>query len=55
MTVPSGVIDAVTAEAPDLVVHTGDVVKSGADTQWQVFFHTSKQPPGGRAAGAGAG
>ena len=40
-TLPSGVIDAVTKEAPDLVVHTGDVVKSGADSQWQLFFQTS--------------
>src|SRR5262249_8897928 len=37
----SAVIDAVTAEAPDLVVHTGDVVSTGAGTEWQVFFGTS--------------
>ncbi len=40
-TLPSAVIDAVAAEAPDLVVHTGDVVQSGDDSQWQVFFDTS--------------
>ncbi len=39
--VPSGVIDAVTAETPDLVVHTGDVVSTGADTEWQTFFDAS--------------
>jgi hypothetical protein len=40
-TLPSAVLDAVTAEAPDLVVHTGDVVQSGLDEQWQVFFNAS--------------
>src|SRR6185312_10517650 len=35
------VIDAVTAEAPDLVVHTGDVVATGADMEWQTFFDAS--------------
>ena len=38
---PTGVIDAVTAESPDLVVHTGDVVSSGADGEWQTFFDAS--------------
>ncbi|HEY2746374.1 MAG TPA: metallophosphoesterase [Polyangia bacterium] len=38
---PTDVIDAVTAEAPDLVVHTGDVVSTGADTEWQTFFDAS--------------
>lgn len=40
-TLPSAVLAAVTAEAPDLVVHTGDVVQSGRDDQWQLFFDTS--------------
>jgi len=40
-TLPSAVLDAVAAEAPDLVVHTGDVVQSGHDEQWQVFFDAS--------------
>jgi hypothetical protein len=35
---PTDVLAAVTAEAPDLVVHTGDVVASGDDTEWQAFF-----------------
>ena len=38
---PTGVIDAVTAETPDLVVHTGDVVSTGADSEWQTFFDAS--------------
>ena len=40
-TLPSAVLDAVAAEAPDLVVHTGDVVQSGDDSQWQLFFDTT--------------
>lgn len=40
-TLPSNVLDAVAAEAPDLVLHTGDVVQSGDDTQWQLFFDTT--------------
>lgn len=35
---PSTVIAAITREAPDLVVHTGDVVATGADAEWQAFF-----------------
>jgi hypothetical protein len=31
-------LDAIAAERPDLVVHTGDVVADGADAQWQTFF-----------------
>jgi 3',5'-cyclic AMP phosphodiesterase CpdA len=40
-TMPPDVLAAVAAEAPDLVVHTGDVVASGADSQWQTFFDAS--------------
>lgn len=40
-TMPSAVLDALAAEAPDLVVHTGDVVQSGDDSQWQLFFDTT--------------
>ena len=40
-TLPSAVLDAVAADAPDLVVHTGDVVQSGLDEQWQAFFDAS--------------
>jgi hypothetical protein len=35
---PSTMIDAVTREAADLVVHTGDVVATGSDSEWQRFF-----------------
>ncbi len=38
---PTPVLDAVAAEVPDLVVHTGDVVASGADAEWQTFFDAS--------------
>ena len=38
---PPQVIDAVAAETPDLVVHTGDLVSTGADSEWQTFFDTS--------------
>ncbi|MGZ3425109.1 MAG: metallophosphoesterase family protein [Polyangia bacterium] len=31
-------LDAIAAEHPDLVVHTGDVVADGADAEWQTFF-----------------
>ena len=40
-TLPTGVLDAVAAERPDLIVHTGDLVANGADPEWQVFFDAS--------------
>lgn len=45
---PHAVLDAIAAEAPDLVVHTGDVVASGSEGDWQAFFDA------GAAAMAGA-
>jgi hypothetical protein len=35
------ILNAIAAERPDLVVHTGDVVAGGADPEWQSFFDAS--------------
>jgi hypothetical protein len=41
-TLASAIIDAVAAEAPDLVIHTGDVVDSAFEDHWQAFFDGAK-------------
>ncbi|MDB4970661.1 MAG: metallophosphoesterase [Myxococcales bacterium] len=38
---PRAVLEAASAEAPDLVVHTGDLVASGSEADWQAFFDAS--------------
>jgi len=38
---PGNVLAAVAGEAPDLVIHTGDVTAAGADGEWQSFFDAS--------------
>lgn len=36
------VLDAVAADAPDLVVHTGDLVADAAEDDWQAFFDAAR-------------